>query len=69
MKCILEETQEEKHNYIIFLLRVILTSVYRFKLSFWKKDAVRVTKYVETLLTQAAPELKLSGAQVIFSRD
>lgn len=63
MKCI---SGDEKHNYIILLLTITLTSVYGFKLSFWKKDAVRVTKYIETISAQAAPELKLAGAQILF---
>lgn len=31
-----------------------------------EKDAVRVTKYIETISAQAAPELKLAGAQILF---
>jgi len=69
MKCTLGEAQEEEHNYIIFLLTTTLTSVYGFKLSFWKKDAARVAKYIETISTQAAPELKLAGTQILFREE
>lgn len=66
MKCILGEAQEEEYNYLILLLTVTLTCVYEFQLSFWKKDAVRVNKYIEIISVQAAPELKLARGQSLF---